>query len=288
MERVVAKLGVPERRACRVLGQHRSTQRKPPTTPDDEAGLTADIIALARQYGRYGYRRITALLRDAGWVVNVKRVERIWRQEGLKVPARQPKRGRLWLNDGSCVRLRPERPKHVWSYDFVEDRTHHGRKNRMLNIVDEFTRECLAIRVDRKLNSIDVIGMLSDLFILRGVPGHIRSDNGPEFVATAVRAWIAAVGAKTAYIEPGSPWENGYIESFNARLRDELLNGEIFYSLKEAQIIIERWRHHYNTARPHSALAYRPPAPQVAIWPAAQPRPAPPAIPAFAPSPIMH
>jgi len=288
VEHVIAALGVPERRACQVLGQHRSTQRKPPSPPGDEIGLTADIIALATQYGRYGYRRITALLRHAGWQVNRKRVERIWRREGLKVPTRQPKRGRLWLNDGSCVRLRPERPNHVWSYDFVEDRTHNGRKYRMLNIVDEFTRECLAIRVDRKLNSIDVIGMLSDLFVLRGVPGHIRSDNGPEFVATAVRAWIAAVGAQTAYIEPGSPWENGYIESFNARLRDELLNGEIFYSLKEAQIIIERWRHHYNTARPHSALAYRPPAPQVAMWPAAQPRPAPPAIPAVAPSPIMH
>ena len=162
-------------------------------------------------------------------------MERIWRQEGLKVPARQPKRGRLWLNDGSCVRLRPEHPNHVWSYDFVEDRTHNGRKYRMLNIIDEFTRECLAIRVERKLSSIDVIDVLSDLFILRGVPGHIRSDNGPEFMATAVRAWIAAVGAKTAYIEPGSPWENGYIESFNGKLRDELLNGEIFYTLKEAQ-----------------------------------------------------
>jgi putative transposase len=288
VEHVVAALGVPERRACRVLGQHRSTQRKPPSPPDDEAGLTADIIALATRYGRYGYRRITALLRHAGWQVNRKRVERIWRREGLKVPHKQPRKGRLWLNDGSCVRLRPERPNHVWSYDFVEDRTHTGRKYRMLNIVDEFTRECLAIRVKRRLNSIDVIDLLSDLFVLRGVPGHIRSDNGPEFVAAAVRAWVAAVGAKTAYIEPGSPWENGYIESFNARLRDELLNGEIFYSLKEAQIIIERWRHHYNTARPHSALAYRPPAPQVAIWPAAQPRPTPPAIPAVAPSPIMH
>ena len=154
---MVAALGVPERRACRVLGQHRSTQRKPPSPPDDEAGLTADIIALATQYGRYGYRRITALLRHAGWQVNRKRVERIWRREGLKVPHKQPKKGRLWLNDGSCVRLRPERPNHVWSYDFVEDRTHNGRKYRMLNIVDEFTRECLAIRVQRRLNSIDVI-----------------------------------------------------------------------------------------------------------------------------------
>ncbi len=208
--------------------------------PDDEAALTADIIAFATEYGRYGYRRIAVLLRDAGWVVNVKRVERIWRREGLKVPQRQPKRGRLWLNDGSCIRLRPEYPNHVWSYDFVEDRTHNGRKYRMLNIIDEFTRECLAIRVNRKLRSTDVIDVLSDLFILRGIPGHIRSDNGPEFVAQAVREWIAAVGAKTAYIEPGSPWENGYCESFNSKLRDELLNGEIFYTLQEAQVIIEK------------------------------------------------
>jgi transposase InsO family protein len=288
VEHVVAALGVPERRACRVLGQHRSTQRKPPSPPDDEAGLTADIIALATRYGRYGYRRITALLRHAGWQVNRKRVERIWRREGLKVPHKQPRKGRLWLNDGSCVRLRPERPNHVWSYDFVEDRTHNGRKYRMLNIVDEFTRECLAIRVKRRLNSIDVIDLLSDLFVLRGVPGHIRSDNGPEFVAAAVRAWVAAVGAKTAYIEPGSPWENGYIESFNARLRDELLNGEIFYSLKEAQIVIEGWRCHYNTIRPHSSLGYQPPAPEVELWPAAPPRQAPPAIPTIAPRPVMH
>ena len=186
MERVVAELGVPERRACRVLGQHRSTQRKPPSTLDDEVGLTADIIALATRYGRYGYRRITALLRAAGWVVNRKRVERIWRREGLKVPSKQPKRGRLWLNDGSCTRPRPEYANHVWSYDFVEDRTHDGRKYRMLNVVDEFTRECLAIRVSRKLSSVDVVDVLSDLFILRGIPSHVRSDNGPEFVAKAV------------------------------------------------------------------------------------------------------
>ena len=168
---------------------------------DDEAALTAAIIAFATEYGRYGYRRIAAMLRDAGWVVNIKRVERIWRREGLKVPQKQPKRGRLWLNDGSCIRLRPLYPNHIWSYDFVEDRTHNGRKYRMLNVIDEFTRECLAIRVNRKLRSTDVIDALSDLFILRGIPGHIRSDNGPEFVAMAVREWIAAVGAKTAYIE---------------------------------------------------------------------------------------
>jgi putative transposase len=284
----MAEHGVSERMACRVLGQHRSAQRKIPTTPDDEAALTTDIVALALQYGRYGYRRINAMLRQAGWTVNLKRVERIWRQEGLKVPAKQPKRSRLWLNDGSCIRLRPEHPNHVWSYDFVEARTHDGRKVRMLNIIDQFTRECLAIRVARKLKGADVIDVLSDLFIVRGVPGHIRSDNGPEFVAKAVRSWITGVGAKTAYIAPGSPWENGFIESFNSKLRDELLNGEIFYSLKEARIIIEAWRRHYNTIRPHSALAYRPPAPEVVLWPAAQPRRAPPATPTVALRPIMH
>jgi transposase InsO family protein len=256
---------VSERRICRVLGQHRSTQRKVPRGRDDEERLTADIIDLARQYGRYGYRRIAEFLRRAGWQVNDKRVERIWRREGLKVPAKQPKRKRLWLNDGSCIRLRAERTNHVWSYDFMEDRTHDGRKFRMLNVVDEFTRECLAIRVDRRLRSTDVIDVLSDLFILRGVPGHIRSDNGPEFIAKAVQAWIHAVGAKTAYIEPGSPWENGYIESFNARIRDELLNGELFYSLKEAKIIIENWRRHYNGVRPHTSLGYRSPAPEVYV-----------------------
>ena len=249
----MVKFSVSERFACRVLGQHRSTQRKTPKGRPDEEALTTDIIRLASRYGRYGYRRITAMLRSEGWTVNAKRVERIWRREGLKVPQKQPKRGRLWLNDGSCIRLRPEHPNHVWSYDFVEGRTHNGRKFRMLNIIDEFTRECLAIRIDRKLNSTDVIDALSDLFILRGVPRHVRSDNGPEFIAKAVREWIAAVGAKTAFIEPGSPWENGYCESFNSKLRDELLNSEIFYSLAEAKVIIEAWRRYYNTERPHSS-----------------------------------
>jgi putative transposase len=275
-----------------VLGQHRSTQRRIPTGPDDEERLTADIVELARQYGRYGYRKIAALLRTtAGWVVNDKRVERIWRREGLKVPAKQPKRSRLWLADGSCLRLRAERPNHVWSYDFVEDRTHEGRKYRMLNIIDEFTHECLAIRIDRKLKSVDVIDVLSDLFILRGVPERLRSDNGPEFVAKAVQDWIAAVGAKAAYIAPGSPWENGFIESFNARLRDELLDGEIFYSLAEARIVIESWRRHYNAKRPHASLGYKPPAPEVfipafAARAAAQSRPAAP--PALADSPTLN
>jgi putative transposase len=263
----MAKFGVSERLACRVLGQHRSTQRKIPTGRSDDAALTSDIIALATEYGRYGYRRITALLWAAGSVVNVKRVERIWRQEGLKVPHRQPRRGRLWLNDASCVRLRPERPNHVWSYDFVERRTHDGRKFRMLNVIDEFTRECLAIRVARKLKSTDVIDVLTDLFILRGSPGHIRSDNGPEFIARAVRHWIAAAGTEAAFIEPGSPWENGYVESFNGKLRDELLNGEIFYSLDEAQVVIESWRQHYDRVRLQLSLGYKPPAPSATIWP---------------------
>jgi transposase InsO family protein len=255
---------------------------------EDEAALTAAIIALAVQYGRYGYRRITALLRRDGWTVNVKRVERIWRREGLKVPARQPKRARLWLNDGACLRLRPERPDHVWSYDFVEHRTHNGRKYRMLNVIDEFTRECLAIRVARKLKALDVIDVLSDLFSLRGVPGHIRSDNGPEFIAKAVQDWIAAVGSTTAYIEPGSPWENGYCESFNAKLRDELLNGEVFYTLKEASVVIEQWRRYYNSIRPHSSLGYQPPAPEVVIWPPEPSSSAPLAQPPIVTRPTMH
>ena len=276
-----------------MLGQHRSTQRKAPRGREDEGRLVADIIELTRQYGRYGYRKIAALLRQAGWLVNDKRVERIWRCEGLKVPTKQPKRGRLWLNDGSCVRLRAEHPNHVWSYDFVEDRTHEEKKYRMLNVVDEFTRECLSIRVNRRLNSTDVIDVLSDLFILRGVPEHIRSDNGPEFVAKAVRKWIHAVGAKTAYIAPGSPWENGYVESFNARLRDELLNGELFYTLTEARIIIESWRRHYNSVRPHSSLGYKPLAPEVfvpshAAWPSPLVKAAPTAPLALALRPTLH
>ena len=286
-------MSVSERRACAALGQHRSTQRKIPQGRDDKERLTADIVELARQYGRYGYRKIAALLRRAGWLVNDKRVERIWRREGLKVPHKQPKRGRLWLADGSCIRLRAEHRNHVWSYDFVEDRTHNGRKVRMLNIIDEFTHECLAIRVSRRLKSIDVIDALSDLFILRGVPGHIRSDNGPEFIAKAVQDWIAAVGARTAYIAPGSPWENGFIESFNARLRDELLDGEVFYTLREAQIVIESWRRHYNAVRPHASIGYQSPAPEVfvpalAAWPAAQPRPASPAMPPLASAPALN
>ena len=235
IDHVRSQFKVSERRACRVLGQHRSTQRRVPQGRADEDQLVADMIELARQYGRYGYRRIAALLREPGWSVRDGRVERLWRREGLKVPAKQPKKGRLWLNDGSCIRLRREHRNHVWSYDFVHCRTDDGKAFWTLNILDERSRECLTIKVKRKLNSTDVIDALTDLFILRGPPAFIRSGNGSEFVAQAVRDWIAAVGAKTAYIEPGSPWENGYCKSFNGRMRDELLNGEIFYSLREAR-----------------------------------------------------
>ena len=197
--------------------------------------------------------------------MNHKRVERIWRQEGLKVPARQPKRRRLWLNDGSIVRLRPQYPDHVWSYDFVMHHTADGRKFRMLTIIDEYTRECLAIDVGRSLTRESVIERLTTLFIRRGIPEHIRSDNGSEFTAKAVRQWLKALGVTTLYITPGSPWENGYNESFNGKLRDEVLNVEIFDTLLEAKVLIERWREHYNHVRPHSSLGYRPPAPEAVI-----------------------
>jgi len=237
-----------------VIGQARSTQRRRPKVRADEDALTGRIIQLASAYGRYGSLRITALLRREGWRVNHKRVERIWKQEGLKVPQKQPKRGRLWLNDGSCVRLRPEHKGHVWSYDFVQDRTRDGRVIRILNVIDEYTRECLAVKVARHLTSEDVLACLDDLFVRRGVPDHIRSDNGPEFTAIAVRIWLATLEVKPLFIELGSPWENGYVESFNGKLRDELLNGEIFDTLWEAQVLIERWRREYNGFRPHSSL----------------------------------
>ena len=239
-----------------MLGQARSTQRHEVGISGEEERLVTQIIALATRYGRYGYRRITALLRAEGWRVNHKRVERIWRQEGLKVPQKQPKRGRLWLNDGSCIRLRPERKNHVWSYDLMAARTHDGRAFRILTILDEYTRECLSITVARRMTAQEVIYQLAELFLERGIPEHIRPDNGPEFTAKAVRQWLRDLGVKTLYIEPGSPWENRYIESFNGKLRDELLNVEIFTTLFEAQVLIESWRKDYNQIRPHSALGY--------------------------------
>ena len=258
-------LDASERRACRVIGQPRSTQRYDKRVPDDEHILREQVLQLASEYGRYGYRRVTAMLRNQGWVVNHKRVERIWRQEGLKVPQKQPKRGRLWLNDGSIVRLKPEFPKHVWSYDFMQDRTHNGVPFRILNVIDEYSRECLIVKVARRFTHKDVLDVLLDLFLERGVPVHIRSDNGSEFIAKKVRKFLSRLSVRPLFIEPGSPWENGYIESFNGKMRDELLDREIFYSLKEAQILIEMWRNHYNMVRPHSSLGYKPPAPAAVV-----------------------
>ena len=254
--------GVSERKACRVLGQCRATQRYEPKQMDDEELLRSSVTRLASKYGRYGYKRITALLKQEGWKVNHKRVARIWREVGLKVPAKQPKKGRLWLGNGDCVRHRSEYKDHVWSYDFVHERTKDNRSFRILTVIDEFTRESLGTVVRRKFTSLDVIEVLSELFITRGLPKHIRSDNGPEFTSRAIRQWLTNLEVGPLFIEPGSPWENGYNESFNGKLRDELLNGEIFYTLEEAKIMIERWRVHYNTIRPHTSLGYRPPAPE--------------------------
>jgi len=258
-------LKVSERRACRIIGQVRTSQRYIPEVRSEEERLTVEIVKLATRYGRYGYRRITALLKQQGWKVNHKRVERIWRREGLKVPQKQPKRGRLWLTDGSCIRLKPGYKDHVWSYDFMVERTAGGKAFRILTIIDEYTRECLAILTQRRITSGDVIEQLFYLFIFRGTPGYIRSDNGPEFTAKAVRSWLKDLEVTTLFIEPGSPWENGYIESFNGKLRDELLNREIFTTLIEASILIEEWRKEYNQVRPHSALNYRAPAPEAII-----------------------
>ena len=249
-----------------MLEQTRSTQRRILLLPSDEKQLTDDTIDLATKYGRYGYRRMTALLNNEyGWRVNHKRVERIWKKEGLKVPKKQPKRKRLWLNNGSCIRLRPEYRDHVWSYDFMIDRTANGRAFKILTIIDEYTRECLGLMVKRRIASQEVIDKLFELFILQGIPEHIRSDNGHEFTAQAIRRWLNRIGVKTLFIEPGSPWENGYIESFNGKLRDELLNREIFTTLTEAKVLIEQWRQEYNHFRPHSSLGYRPPAPQTIL-----------------------
>ena len=256
------KLSVSERRACRVIGQCRGTQRYIRRRLADEEVLRKRITELASTYGRYGYRHITGLLRMEGWEANKKRVEWIWREEGLKVPQRQHRRGRLWLNDGSCIRKRPEYRDHVWSYDFVTDWTQDGRSFRILTIIDEYSRESLATVVKRRFTSMEIMEVLADLFLTRGLPKHIRSDNGPEFTSKAIRKWLGSLEVGPLFIEPGSPWENGYNESFNGKLRDELLNGEIFYTLEEARILVERWRIHYNTKRPHSALGYLPPAPE--------------------------
>ena len=248
-----------ERLACRVIGQIRTTQRYEKIIDPNRERLHSRIVELATEYGRYGYKTITSLLQLEGFEVCRDRVHSVWRDEGLQVPQKQPKRARLWLNDGSCIRLRPAHRNHVWSYDFVSEQTHDGRKIKTLNIIDEHTKECLASFVARRIRSGDIILILADLFIEHGIPEHIRSDNGPEFIAKKLKKWLKDLGVQTLFIEPGSPWENGYCESFNGKMRYQLLDGEIFYTLFEAQVIIERWRRHYNEVRPHSSLGGRPP-----------------------------
>ena len=260
MEHVVAVLKVSERRACQVIGQSRSSQRYRLRERSDEKSLLGRMRQLSRRHPRFGYRRIWVLLRQEEWRVNRKRVRRLWRENGLKVPQKQCKRRRLgWSGNGS-QRLRSQRKNQVWSYDFVMDQTNDGRRLKMLAVVDEYTRECLTIEVERSLNAQDVVATLRYLFELRGAPTYLRSDNGPEFIAEAVKAWLRASGVSTLYIEPGSPWENAYSESFNGRLRDELLNREEFATLKEAKVLLEDWRLEYNHRRPHSSLGYQTPA----------------------------
>jgi putative transposase len=251
---------ISERRACRALGVPRSSQRYAGTEREREEELLLRIRALARENPRYGYRRIRALLRREGWSVNLKRVHRLWRREGLKVPQVQRKRRRLGQCENGCARRRAGRANHVWSYDFIHDQTADGRGLKILPVVDEFTRQCLTIEVERHMTAGDVVSTLEYLFEVRGEPEFIRSDNGPEFIAEEVRGWLAARGARTLYIAPGSPWENAYSETFNSRLRDELLDREVFETLKEAKVILEDHRLDYNHRRPHSSLGYRTPA----------------------------
>lgn len=276
--------GVSERRACEVLGQPRATQRYAVRTREEERRLVARMHALVREHPRYGYRRIGALLRREGWRVNRKRVHRLWRREGLKVPQKQRKKRSLGSGQNACSRRRAEHPDHVWAWDFIHDRTEDGRPLKWLSIVDEYTRECVALVVDRSLTSEAVLDVLAELFRTRGVPRHIRSDNGPEFIAKAIREWLLRVGVATLYVEPGSPWENGYAESFHSRLRDELLEREAFGCLAEAKAHAERWRRAYNQQRPHSSLGYLTPAEFAAGWAASAPaapalqQPSPPVV----------
>jgi putative transposase len=260
---VKEKLGYSERRICKVIEVHRSLMGYRPVKRDFQNQLRERVVSIASEFGRYGYRQVTGMLNMEGWDVGKDRVFSIWQQEGLKVPEKQPKRARLWLADGSCIRKRPEFRNHVWSYDFVSEKTHDGRSFKILNIIDEYSRECLLSLVQRRIRSQDVILALADLFLKKGMPKYIRSDNGPEFIATKLRLWLQKLEVEPLFIQPGSPWENGYCESFNGKMRYELLNGEIFFSLLEAKVMIERWRQHYNTKRPHSSLGYRPPAPEV-------------------------
>ena len=254
------RLGYSERRICRALGQARSSQRYEPVVSEAERLLIADMHRLAVRWPRFGYRRITVLLQQEGWRVNVKRVHRLWKAEGLQIRRKPRKRRRLGHSDNACHRRCPKHKDHVWAYDFVSERTERGGQLRMLSVVDEYTRECLTIEVARRFTGRKVVEVLDELFRQRGRPEYLRSDNGPEFAARAVRTWLKASRVKTLFIEPGSPWENGYVESFNGKLKDECLNGELLVSLAEARYVVDRWRMDYNHYRPHSMLAWKTPA----------------------------
>jgi putative transposase len=268
---VRAKLEISERRACTVLGQPRGTQRYQPRKDEAERRLVQRMLQLVRLHPRYGYRRIRVLLKQEGWNVNRKRVYRLWHAEGLKVPKKVRKKRALGASSGGCARRRAEHKNHVWTWDFIFDRTANGRSVKILSIVDEYTRECLALEVHRKRKAEDVLDVLADLFVIRGVPKCIRSDNGPEFVARAIRSWLSKAGVETLYITPGSPWENGFVESFHSRLRDELLNVEVFETVQHAQTLAGAWRNDYNHRRPHSSLGYQTPAAFAAVCLASAP-----------------
>jgi transposase InsO family protein len=260
VDQVRRELGVSQRKACRTLRQARSTQRYKLKKPQKDKLVIKEILSLHVKHPRYGYRRITIKLREKDWVINFKRVYRLWCQEGLKVPRRQCKKFRDGSGDNACHRKRPEHYNHIWSYDFVTERLENGRKVRMLVVIDEFTRECLALDVARSFKGRDVIEVVRYLFAVRGCPDYIRSDNGPEFISNAVKKFLKRSDVDTLYIEPGSPWENGYIESFNSKLRDELLNRELFLHIDELRYVADRWRMDYNHYRPHSSLGYMAPA----------------------------
>jgi len=249
-----------QRTACRVIGQPRSTQRYEARRRDDEALIVRRMHELVRARPRFGYRRIGSLLRDEGFVVNGKRVWRLWKREGFKVPQKQRKKRRLGCSANGIVRHRTEHKDHVWAWDFIHDRDQRNRPLKWFTLIDEYTRECLALEVERSMTALEVIDVLAQVLLIRGAPKYVRSDNGPEFIALAMRKYLESAGVGSLYIEPGAPWENGYAESFHGRLRDELLNAEDFANLREAKALAASWQSDYNHRRPHSSLGYRTPA----------------------------
>jgi putative transposase len=260
-------LGLSQRLACRIVGQHRSTQRHQPLQPDRDRAAREQLRRLSRAHPRWGYRRAHAQLRSQGWTLNRKAVQRLWREEGLRVPSQRRKRQRLGTSTYPADRLAAEHPDHVWALDYQFDQTQDGRRLKLLNVVDEHTREALAITVDRRIDADETVKVLDRLVVERGRPPRfIRMDNGPELTANALRDWCRFTGAGTSYIEPGSPWQNPYVESFGSRLRDELLAVEAFSGLLEAQVLVEDWRIEYNTVRPHSALGYLTPTDYAKAW----------------------